>query len=83
MNGIVLGQSPVITFTYESIADEFFYGLQILPSTQAKQGDKLVFNLSTSDAVSTAELIIGTGRRYPMDRDTAGKYLKQVLIEDK
>ncbi len=83
LNGIVLGQSSVVTFTYESIADEFFYGLQILPSTQAKQWDKLVFNVSTSDAVSSVELILGTGRTYPMDRDTAGKYLKQVLIEDK
>jgi len=83
MNNIVLWQSDVITFSYESIADEFFYGLQILPSTQAKQGDKLIFNISTSDAVSSAELIIGTGKKYPMDRDTAWKYLKQVLMEDK
>lgn len=83
LNGIVLGQSPTITFTYQSIADEFFYGLQILPSTQTKQWDKLVFNVSTSDSVSSVELILGTWRNYPMDRDTAGKYLKQVLIEDK
>ncbi len=82
-NGIVLGQSTAITFTYQSIADEFFYGLQILPSTQTKQWDKLVFNVSTSDSVSSVELLLGTGRTYPMDRDTAGKYLKQVLIEDK
>lgn len=82
-NGIVLGQSPIINFTYQSIADEFFYGLQILPSTQTKQWDKLVFNVSTSDSVSSVELLLGTGRTYPMDRDTAGKYLKQVLIEDK
>jgi hypothetical protein len=83
LNGIVLWQSAVVTFMYQSIADEFFYGIQILPSTQTKQWDKLVFNVSTSDAVSTVELILGTGRTYPMDRDTAGKHLKQVLIEDK
>lgn len=83
LNGIVLGQSSVVNFKYESIADDFFYGLQILPSTQTKQWDKLVFNVSTSDAVSSVELILGTGRKYPMDRDTAGKYLKTVLIEDK
>lgn len=83
VNNIVLWQSPIVRFTYQSIADEFFYGLQILPSSQTKQWDKLVFNVSTSDAVSTAELILGTGKTYPMDRDTAGKYLKQVLIEDK
>jgi len=81
LNNIVLWQSDTISFVYQASTDEFFYGIQILPSTQAKQWDKLIFTLSTSDAVSSAELLVWTGTAIPMDRESAGVFLKQVLME--
>lgn len=80
---VVLGQSNTITFTYQPSTDEFYNGIQILPSTQTKQWDKIVFNVSTSDAVSSVELLIWTWETFPMDRETAGKFIKQVMIENK
>jgi hypothetical protein len=83
LNNIVLGQSETMSFTYQPSTDEFFYGMQILPSTQTKQWDKLVFTVSTSDAVSSVELLLWTGTAIPMDRESAWKFVKQVLIEPK
>lgn len=80
---VVLGQSNTITFTYQPSTDEFYNGIQILPSTQTKQWDKIVFNVSTSDAVSSVELLLWTWETFPMDRETAGKFIKQVMIENK
>ncbi len=82
LNDIVLWESESITFSYQPNTDEFFNGIQILPSTQAKQWDKLVFNVSTSDAVSSAELILWSEDWIPMDMDSIGTYLAQVLMED-
>jgi hypothetical protein len=42
--------------------------IEILPSRSVKQGDKMNFNVSTDDSVSSAQLIFSNGLKYSMDR---------------
>ncbi len=81
LNDVVIWQSSPITFTYQSSTDEFFYGMEILPWTVVKQWDKLVFSVETSDAVSSAELILWSGTPIPMDRESIWLFVKQVTME--
>ena len=80
---VVLWQSPVITFTYQSPTDDLFKGIQIFPSTQIKQWDKVAFTVSTSDTASSVELLLGSGGVYPMDSSSVTTYVKEVLMENK
>jgi hypothetical protein len=81
INNILLWESQLISFTYESSTDQFFNWIQILPWTQAKQWDKLIFMVSTSDDVSTVELLLGMATAIPMDRESAWNFIKQVTLE--
>lgn len=80
---VVLWQSPVITFRYQSPTDDLFKGIQIFPSTQIKQWDKVAFTVSTSDTISSVELLLGSGGVYPMDSSSTATYVKEVLMENK
>ncbi len=82
LNDILLWESESIAFTYQPNTDEFFNGIQILPSPETQQWDKIIFNVSTSDAVSSVELILWSNDGIPMEMDTIGTYIAQVLMED-
>jgi len=82
LNDILLWESQSIAFTYQPNTDEFFKGIQILPSPETQQWDKIIFNVSTSDAVSSVELILWSNDGIPMEMDNIGTYLAQVLMED-
>jgi len=81
VDDIVLWQSDIVTFTYQSITDEIFKSIVISPSTNVKQWNKITFTVSVSDSVSSAELIFGNGKTFPMDKTAWSTFVKDVLID--
>jgi len=81
INGLVIGQSQPISFTYQTSTDNIFNSIDVLPGTNIKQGEKVTFNIKTSDDVTSVELRFSDGSTYPMDRITAGSFSKQILAE--
>jgi len=77
----VIGQSSEISFTYQTSIDDIYNGIEVLPSTDIRQWDKVTFNIKTNDQVTSVELQLSDGTTYPMDRLTAGSFSKQVLME--
>ncbi len=77
----VIWQSDSTTFYYAPISDGIYNGIQILPSTKIKQGDKINVTISTSDSVTSALLKLSNGRSAPMDRKNAGVFTKQMTID--
>ena len=82
INSLVIGQSNVVKFTYQSITDNIFNGIDVLPWVNVKQWDKVTFNVQTNDQVTSVELRLSNGSSFPMDRITAGTFTKQVLMEN-
>lgn len=79
----ILGQSDIISLSYQDATDDVYKWIEVSPSNQLRQWDKAVFVVRTSDAVSSAELQFDNGKNYPMDRLQAWQYTKEVLMEDK
>jgi len=81
INQKVIWESPIVSFTYQSSSDGVFDSIEVLPSTNIKQWDKVTINVKTSDQVSSTEVLLSNWASYPMDRLTAGSFSKQVLID--
>lgn len=81
IDGEIIWESPDINYTYQSSTDSIFQKIDLLPGINTKQGDKLTFNVKTSDEVSSVELRLSDGQSLAMDRITAGNFSKQVLME--
>lgn len=79
INGVVLGQTKTITFTYQPITDDIFHGIYVSPDRVVKQWDQVTFSVDTADSVTSAELRLSNGQNYPMDRLTAGNFTKKIV----
>jgi len=78
----IIGESEVISFTYDPIADGVFNSIQVLPSTKMTQGTKATFIVSTNDAVSSAELQLSNGKPVvPMEKDSPGTFKKELMMD--
>jgi hypothetical protein len=78
----VIGESPVVSFTYAPIADGVFNSIQVLPSTKMKQGTKATFIVSTNDSVSSAELQLSNGTPVvPMEKSAPGTFKKELMMD--
>lgn len=79
LNNEVLWESSVIKVKYEAPQDGLFKSLEILPWRTGKQWDKFVFNVTTDDNVSSAELIFSNGLKFSMDRVWQWLFSKEVI----
>ena len=68
INNVVLGESPVIAVKYQQLEDWTYKWIEILPSREVKQSDKVTFNVRTDDLVNSVQLIFSNWSKYSMDR---------------
>ena len=80
INNVVLWESAVISVKYQSPQDGVFNSIEILPSKNGKQWDKMVFNVSTDDSVSSAQLLFSNGLKYSMDRVWQWLFSKEIEV---
>lgn len=79
VNWDVLWESPVVTVKYQ-VSNIGNFNLEILPSKQVKQWDKLVFNLTTEDNVSSAQLLFSNDLKFSMDRKWPWLFSKEMIV---
>lgn len=77
----IIGESTNLRFTYNPIADNVFTSIQIIPSTKVQQGTRASFNITAGDNVTSAKILLSDGKRLPMDRQTAGLFTKDILMD--
>ena len=63
INNLVLGESPVVSIKYQNLEDERYKGIEILPSNNVKQWDKITLNVKTEDSINSAQLILSNFKR--------------------
>ncbi|EKD25028.1 MAG: hypothetical protein ACD_80C00131G0031 [uncultured bacterium (gcode 4)] len=80
-NNEVIGESQIISFTYQPIKDGVFNSIKIQPTGTIKQWEKVTFTVSTSDSVTSTQLKLSDGKSIPMDKQSAWVFTKQVLID--
>ncbi|HRX63867.1 MAG TPA: fibronectin type III domain-containing protein [Candidatus Absconditabacterales bacterium] len=80
INDIVLGQSDLISIIYQPIADGIFESLEFTPNSDIKQGDKVSFNVYTSEEVTSVTLKMSNSTEYPMDRLSPGIFNKEITM---
>ena len=78
INNIVLGESPVIAVKYQQLEDWTYKGIEILPSREVKQSDKVTFNVRTDDLVNSVQLIFSNWSKYSMDRIWQWLFSKEI-----
>lgn len=78
INNVVLWESPVISITYQSVQEGMLKSIEILPSREVKQWDKMNFNVGTDDSVSSAQLVFSNGLKYSMDRIWQWLFTKEI-----
>ena len=82
ISNIVLWESDTITVTYTPPADWIFNAIEVLPKWDYKQWDKITVNVSTTESVSSVELILSNWDTYPMDRISAWSFSKELTLQD-
>lgn len=78
VNNVLLWESPVISVTYRPQQEGMFKSIEILPSKTVKQWDKMNFNVTTDDSISSAQLILSNGLKYSMDRIWQWLFTKEI-----
>lgn len=79
----VIGESPIISFTYQPIRDGVFNSIIIEPTGPIKQGEKATFTVNSSDSVTSAQLKLSDGKSIPMDKKSAWTFTKEILMDTK
>ncbi len=80
ISDVVLWESDVIILNYESLSDGVFNSIEILPSSNIKQWDKVSFNIYTSEGVTSAELELSNNKTFPLDRLSPWVFNKDVVL---
>ena len=75
-----LGRSQEVTFTYSLLPDQLFRGIQITPSTEIRLGDRVTFDISTQEFVSSVKINLSNGLSIPADKVTDGRFVKQLMM---
>lgn len=77
----ILWESTIITFNYDSLVDWTFNSIQVLPGNTIKAWDKPIFNVSTSDDVTSVTLNLSNWRSAPMDLQSAWNFTKEMMVD--
>jgi len=83
ISDILLWESNILTINYESPADGIFNSIEVLPSGEIKQWDKLIFNVYTIEDVTSAELKFSDQTTYPLDRISPWVFKKEMIMTQK
>lgn len=82
INNILLWESSVVTVNYQAPFDWVFNSIEILPSWELKQWDKVTFTVSTVDDVTSAQMLFSDGTSYPLDLLSPGVFKKDMIMTD-
>jgi len=80
-NNEVIGESEIISFSYQPIKDGVFNSINISPTGKIAQGNKATFTVNTSESVTSAQIKIGDEKSVPMDKKSAWVFTKEILID--
>lgn len=77
----VIWESDQISFNYQPITDETFQWIEILPVSNIKQWDRVIFNVKTKESISSVTLKLNNNKTYPMDVVTVWQFSKTINME--
>ena len=78
ISNVVLGESPVVSVKYQQLEDGTYKWMEILPSKELKQWDKVTLNVKTDDSVNSVQLIFSNWSKYSMDRIWQWLFSKEI-----
>ena len=80
-NNEVIGESEVVSFTFEPIQDGIFNSIKITPSWPIKQWDKATFTVNSSESVTSAQIKLSDGKSIPMEKQSAWIFTKDIMMD--
>lgn len=78
----VVWESDEISFDYYPEDEEVFQSLEINPWNEVNQWDDIEFIVYTSDNVESVDLKLEWYQSYSMDKDSNGKFVRNIKIDD-
>lgn len=81
-NGNIIGQSPLISFTYQAPAtDAFLKSFTVTPDGTVNAGDTVKINASADGTVRSIEIRFGNMGLYPLERQGDGSFTKSIIAD--
>lgn len=78
--GEVVGLSEKVVFVYKAQSSDLFRGITATPNQDLKLWTKVRFELLTDENVSSAKLLFNWGLEYPLDKEKAGHFIKELML---
>ncbi len=75
-----VGSSEKLVFTYQGQSDNLLKSFTATPNQNLKVWNKVRFELTTEDNVSSAKLIFPDNREYPLDKEKDGLFSKELML---
>ncbi|MBB1543704.1 MAG: hypothetical protein HG456_002975 [candidate division SR1 bacterium] len=75
-----VGSSEKLVFTYQGQSDILLKSFTATPNQNLKVGNKVRFELTTEDNVSSAKLIFPDNKEYPLDKEKDGLFSKELML---
>ena len=75
-----VGASEKLVFTYQGQSDNLLKSFTATPNQNLKVWNKVRFELTTEDNVSSAKLIFPDNKEYPLDKEKDGLFSKELML---
>lgn len=75
-----VGSSEKLVFTYQGQSDNLLKSFTATPNQNLKVWNKVRFELTTEDNVSSAKLIFPDNKEYPLDKEKDGLFSKELML---
>lgn len=75
-----VGSSEKLVFTYQGQSDNLLKSFTATPNQNLKVWNKVRFELTTEDNVSSAKLILPDNKEYPLDKEKDGLFSKELML---
>ena len=75
-----VGSSEKLVFTYQGQSDNLLKSFTATPNQNLKVWNKVRFELTTEDNVSSAKLIFPDNKEYPLDKENDGLFSKELML---
>ena len=75
-----VGSSEKLVFTYQGQSGNLLKSFTATPNQNLKVWNKVRFELTTEDNVSSAKLIFPDNKEYPLDKEKDGLFSKELML---
>lgn len=72
--------SDKLVFTYQGQSENLLKSITATPNQNLKIWNKVRFELTTEDSVSSAKLILPGDKQYPLDKEKDGLFSKELML---